>query len=517
MLKQSKNTSFWNKIKASKFIFAVLLCMFIGAVARFAFLGSIPPGLNRDEAALGYNAFSILQTGKDEWGVSFPIVYKSFGDYKLAGYVVALLPSVAILGLTEFAVRLPSVLAGVVQIGSVAYFVFLFSRSKRTAVTAAVIQALAPWALHYSKVAFEANLALALFVSGICLVLSGVPFLNKKSMCGVVLIFLSLLTYNAPLIILPFVLLLLLTWKPRPIIPVLLISVTAVIAFFLVYPATKGKQGITVFSDQGVTQDLTSGRSAAGSNIWKRFIYARPVYYFGVVAKNYLSSFNPAFLVQHGGQNPWHQAPNTGHVVWSMFALAGLGLIVGWRYMQPEQRGFFYGLFFVSPIPSAVTIDAPHATRMLLFLFMIGIFSAYGFFWILQKGKVFAYLVGAIFIVEILFYLHAYFVLFPNHPQAEWLGGMGSAITEAEAARKPNEVISIMGDERYAYIYPLFYARIYPEEYRKTVVYYPNDNLGLPRIKQFGHYRFIPPGEKVPSANTILQKSDGRVGRAMEI
>jgi hypothetical protein len=91
------------------------------------------------------------------------------------------------------------------------------------------------------------------------------------------------------------------------------------------------------------------------------------------------------------------------------------------------------------------------------------------------------------------------------------------AITEAEATRKPTEFISIVGDERYTYIYPLFYTRTNPEDYQKTVEYYPSDNLGLTRVKQFGHYRFIPTGEMVPSANTIIQKSDGRIGSATEI
>ena len=32
-------------------------------------LGTVPPGLDADEASIGYNAYSLLVTGRDEFGV----------------------------------------------------------------------------------------------------------------------------------------------------------------------------------------------------------------------------------------------------------------------------------------------------------------------------------------------------------------------------------------------------------------------------------------------------------------
>ena len=54
-----------------------------------------------------------MLTGKDEYGNFLPLNLKSFGDYKPALYAYLEIPFIAILGLNELSVRLPSVLAGV--------------------------------------------------------------------------------------------------------------------------------------------------------------------------------------------------------------------------------------------------------------------------------------------------------------------------------------------------------------------------------------------------------------------
>ena len=51
----------------------VLLAFFL----RFYKVTEIPPSLNWDEVSIGYNAYSILKTGRDEWGVFLPIHFKA--------------------------------------------------------------------------------------------------------------------------------------------------------------------------------------------------------------------------------------------------------------------------------------------------------------------------------------------------------------------------------------------------------------------------------------------------------
>ena len=79
----------------------LILILIVAAFLRLFKLGSFPVSLTWDETALGYNAFSLLKTGRDEYGKLLPLVLKSFGDYKPALYSYLTVPSVLIFGLNE--------------------------------------------------------------------------------------------------------------------------------------------------------------------------------------------------------------------------------------------------------------------------------------------------------------------------------------------------------------------------------------------------------------------------------
>src|SRR3989344_1238336 len=100
-------------MKTKYFLFLILT---FASILRLWNLGGNPPHLTPDEAAVGYNAYSILKTGRDEYGEFLPIIFKSFGDYKPGLYVYLTVPSVAILGLNEFAARLPSAFFGIISV-----------------------------------------------------------------------------------------------------------------------------------------------------------------------------------------------------------------------------------------------------------------------------------------------------------------------------------------------------------------------------------------------------------------
>ena len=51
----------------------VLLIVIFSFFLRVWKVSEYPAGLNADEAAIGYNAYSLLQTGKDEFGHSWPV------------------------------------------------------------------------------------------------------------------------------------------------------------------------------------------------------------------------------------------------------------------------------------------------------------------------------------------------------------------------------------------------------------------------------------------------------------
>src|SRR5262245_14702779 len=129
----------------------------LAALLRLAWLGSLPAGLSHDEAVKGYDAWSVLHTGRDQYGVRFPLVFRALGDQREALLPYLIVASEAALGPTDVAVRLPTALAGIALVGAL----FLLGRAAFGPVTgliAAALLAVSPWHVQVSRLAFRAGL-----------------------------------------------------------------------------------------------------------------------------------------------------------------------------------------------------------------------------------------------------------------------------------------------------------------------------------------------------------------------
>src|SRR3989344_8827227 len=133
----------------------------IAAVLRLWYIGNIPPSPNWDEVALGYNAYSIMLTGRDEYGEYLPIILRSYDDYKPALYAYFVIPFIKILGLEVFAVRLPSALFGILAVLATYFLVKEIFSDRRIAFLSSFLLAISPWHIQFSRIAFESNVGLA--------------------------------------------------------------------------------------------------------------------------------------------------------------------------------------------------------------------------------------------------------------------------------------------------------------------------------------------------------------------
>ena len=199
-------------VKKYKLLAIIIL---VAVSVRFVGVGSTPPSLNWDEISHGYNAYSILKTGQDEWGQAFPTIFRAYGDYKLPVYIYLTALSELLLGLTPLAVRLPSILAG---IGSVIFTYLLvgelggLGRSEKkmqtVALLSAFLMAIEPWSFFLSRGAFEANLAQFFVISGVYFFLRGLKN-NASFVVSSVLFGFSVWTYNSARVFVPMLVLLL--------------------------------------------------------------------------------------------------------------------------------------------------------------------------------------------------------------------------------------------------------------------------------------------------------------------
>lgn len=146
-----------------RLIIVVVLITIIGGFLRLYKITKNPPSLTGDEISFGYSAYSVLKTGRDEYGKFLPLVFESVGDYKNPLPAYLMIPSIKLFGLNEFAVRFPNALMGIISI--VIFFLFLLDifKSKKIALIGSLMLSISAWHVFYSRFAYE-TLTASLFV-----------------------------------------------------------------------------------------------------------------------------------------------------------------------------------------------------------------------------------------------------------------------------------------------------------------------------------------------------------------
>lgn len=439
-----------------------LIIIILATLIRFIGLISLPPALNRDEAAIGYNAYSILKTGKDEHGISWPLNFKSIGDYKMPLYIYSTVLSVQIFGLNEFSIRFWSALSGVIGVVAI-YFI------SKNLITV-LLMALNPWAVFYSRIAYEANLALALFLVGLALIM------NKK-FWGLIFWLLACLAYSSALIFIPlFLIPVAIKYKPKFI---WLLGFVLIYSFIFVslWRVSSQKQNITVFSDPYLIDTYNRERTIKyQQNPLKTKIFFNKYIYFGkIIAQNYLDTFSPQFLVIKGDNHPWHQIPGVGNFYFIEIILAIIGL-----FKLKKYKLLFISWLLISPLASAITIDAPHSTRALFLLPVILILTSVG----MQKFKKFLPLIAIFYFINVVYTGYQYLKVYPVKAVSSLPVGLKEEILSQVSGSKQ---ILLTGVHNSTYLYPLIYLKIDPLIFQQTALWIPPDTAGLTHAYQFAN------------------------------
>src|ERR1017187_1149223 len=134
-------------------VFLVLILL-LAASLRLYPLASNPPGLFCDEASVGLDAYTLIHTARDSHGALLPLFFESLGDYRGGVAVYSAVPFVAVLGMSELAVRLPSVVYGLLLV----WVLYKFGRrlgGRRLGLLTAFVATSMPWLIHYNRIGFE--------------------------------------------------------------------------------------------------------------------------------------------------------------------------------------------------------------------------------------------------------------------------------------------------------------------------------------------------------------------------
>ena len=418
-------------------LFVILIIAFL---LRFVSVTHFPVGFNADEASFGYDAYSILHTGRDQWGNFLPSVFKSFGDFKSPVYGYLIVPSVAIFGLNVFAVRLPDVIIGTLAVLAVYLLVNELVKliknldwkvTKWLGLIAAALLTVNPWSIMMSRGAFEANLITFFLPMGIYFFLKGLKN-TKYFIWSAIFLGVNMFTYHSAKLITPFVALGLLFVFRKSLFKInikkLIISAVIFLVFFgallYTFKIGGGSRVIERSITQGALDEGFQERMAAISDGMNSKVAKILHNKYSVIANrfvtNYFQYFSPKYLIESGaGDGSYGMIPGIG--VLNFLELILLIGIIPLFFLDKKFRPYILAILVwlaVTPLAAALATGIGYsgnrAEGMIPVLQILEAFGFLGWFLILKKikfvpVKLVAVVFAGVFIFEIYSFGIAYF------------------------------------------------------------------------------------------------------------
>lgn len=522
-------------IAKNKYFFSglLLLIILLGSLLRLVFLSTVPPGFNQDEASIGYNAYSILKTGKDEYGRPYPIYFKAFGDQKLPVYIYATAVSEVIFGVNEFAVRFPSAIFGILCLPLIYLLVANLSKKKWLALLMTFLVAINPWSLHYNRSAFEVSISLFLFLAGtLFLYYAFAKRLRGGLVIGTIFFLLSLYSYNLTRLLSPLLFLFVYLWfnrKYKGIARVEIGSTIVAIAIFLLpffasFFSSSGvdsASGTLIFSSARFQAPLLEFRTYLISfpSVVTKLFFNMQVLVLWEYLKNIYSYFSVPFLFLVGEDHGNHGIGNVGEFYLFEFPLMLVGL---WQVIkQKDITGYFFLIWgALTILVASLTREAPQATRSFFLIVSYEYLSALGLFflikkWSLQPRKnqvVLAIICAAFFFYNLLYYFSSYYYRFPTYYAKAWRSE-DKDVTLFIKNNPAYKKIIFDTDAGFSYASFLFYDLYDPTNFQRTVQRLPDDSEGFSVVTSFGNISFAKLNESdtFPPHTLIITNADKKL------
>lgn len=399
----------------------VLIAIFLLALfLRIYKLGAFPVGFHADEVRVGWNTYSILKTGKDDRGNTLALHYNTFGDFRPTGIFYLTIPVVALLGLTEFAIRFPSALLGALSVFPLVLLVREINRKtkiKNLEPLSALFLALSPWHISVSRATSE--VAISLF-----LILFGLYFLLKrKYLASFLFLSISYFFYHTARVLVPLfafatLLLSIKEFKKQNAFKkgVLVVGSLFLLTFaFTLLPEARGRfNQVSIFSDLTVQYELSRMPFEEGPNkiVVARLFHNKPLVYLRRFVNEYTNYFGAPFFLTDISKPGRYMTPGVGVLTYVEFGL----LVLGFIYLAEEKKPLLpLILLLIAPFAAALTTeDSPNLHRAFMMVGFTPIIEAMGvvfLFGIFQKKqKLVGTLLVTLFSLNFIFYLHMYFV-----------------------------------------------------------------------------------------------------------
>lgn len=478
--------NWWKKYRKSqqfKNVILFLAVMAIAASLRLYNLNLVPPSLSHDEVAIAYNAYSIMTTGRDEYGQRFPILFRSYDDYKLPAMVYATIPSIYLFGLNEWGVRIPSAVFGILTVAIFyllcrEWFRYDRSLSKNSDFQYAphlisLFLAISPWHINFSRQSFESNGAVLFLVAG-----TYGLFVFQRNRKGLIITVLSwavaLYFYYSVRVIIPFLTITFIIINRKQLIKnlklVILCFIIGLIMLWPILPKLVSAEGLARIKMVSVTNDAWylatqtdfSRRIAANPTFISKIIFNRRLVLITSMARNYLLNIEPRHVFLTGTVNMGLQYP------WEL-PLILVGLVYLLRRRNKNDCLILTWLL-VTPLIGALSTNQPNALRTLPnappFAFLAGLGCIRVMMHLEDKKRLFMAILAVVILLSVRQFADTYFIYTPRTNARSFADGNKQMVAYVKSIYSGYDRIFISGYMWRPYIFVLFYWPFPPQLYQ---------------------------------------------------
>jgi 4-amino-4-deoxy-L-arabinose transferase-like glycosyltransferase len=440
-------------------LIAILL---VAAVVRLTALDSLPPGLAADEASNGYDAYSLLLTGRDQHGNLLPLVMRSFNDYRMPLFIYSAIPFVGLFGLTSVSVRLAAAVWGLLTV-PVIYWLGARMMGRRAGLAAAFFLAVSSWHISFSRIALEGTLMTLCATLALALVWQWHTDHREHwlILAGAVM-GLSIYAYSTAKLLVPALVLLIggLWWrdlKQRPKAALVAVGVLVVLALPMLYLSLRYPE-----------------QMQARYNQIALFRPGRPLP--AAIAESvrlFIAHFSPRYLFVAGDADILQHPPFGGQLYWVQAPLLAMSLLA--LGQARNRRAVLFSLLWLvlAAVPSALTepsvAGSPSAWRNLVAVAPFQLLSAFGLIWMgdmarsrhwLRAGLIGLAIAGVV--LNAAWFLRGYATLYPRQVAGRFNDGMELVVKQVQTLEKDYPTVVYSDYFSWPYIYVLFFTRYDP-------------------------------------------------------
>jgi len=510
---------------------AKILLISILLIASFLRLYKLtvnPVSLFGDELDLGYQAFSILKTGQDYSGNFLPIHFHSFAEWRTPLYLYSAVPTVAIWGITPLGVRVPAAIFGILGVLAL----YLLSNELVTkkygiwnlpfGLFPALLLAISPWHLQYSRAGFEVTQMLFFLLMGLYLFIKSINIKSGKWLwLSVVLLTLTPWVYSTAKLFTPLLMIFLFILFRKEIlkftkqdlfktivaglvvgIPIAYSTLfgggTARFDYLSVFsdPTVEGQVGEARLEDAKSRSILVPGTSPLLSD---QIFHNKYEAWAQTVLRNTLQPFSTEFLFIQGDPDP-RQSIGIGefYKIDAIFLILGI-IFFFTRFSDNKIKSLILFWVLVGVLPAAITRDGGnHATRLILILPPLIFLTSYGLveslkFFKFKKQVLLTCLYLSLLGISFAFYQHEYWVHYPFNSERWWHYGFKQSFEYIKSVDGQYDRIFISMQGEPAWIFFAGYYQYPPDKWHQG---FPFKNVwvdGFGRISYIDKYYFGSP------------------------